>query len=210
MAQSTSGIRSLLGRPRIYDLLQSLWGAAAFYRDYVGVTLKPVGGQRLLDIGCGTGSLVAYLPEGVEYVGIEPDEGYVEAARSRYGSRGRFIRGYYDAAVARELGRFDIVSMSGILHHIDDSDAERLFGTLAAHSIADGLVASADPVTEPGQPLVSRLLMAWDRGRNIRDAAHYRRLAAGSFRDVDARVLRQDLPPYANLIMTCRTPLKDA
>jgi 2-polyprenyl-3-methyl-5-hydroxy-6-metoxy-1,4-benzoquinol methylase len=47
-------------------------------REYV----KP--GMRVLDAGCGIGELTECLPGGIEYLGIDFCEGFVEVARKRY------------------------------------------------------------------------------------------------------------------------------
>ena len=209
MAQVTSGIRRLLGNPRVYDLLQKAFGAASGYREFVEQTLQARSGQRLLDIGSGTSDLLAYLPAGVEYVAVEPSESYSRAARTRFGGRGHFICGFFDERLAKSLGRFDIVTLHSVLHHLDDSEARLLLRTIAAHSIDNGLVASVDPVYDPGQSPIARFLISLDRGRNVRTVAGYADLAKAAFRVVEGRVRHQPMPPYSNFIMTCRNPIAD-
>ena len=208
MAQITSGIRSLLASPRIYEAVQNLFGNPAFYREFVSLTLGATGGERVLDVGSGTSDILSYLPQDVEYVGVEPHAPYHRAAQARFGARGRFICGVLDETLARALGSFDIVILASVLHHLDDAEAARLLATLGAHSVADGMLATVDPVFVRGQSAVARLLISLDRGRNVRHVPGYRALAEAEFRIVEGRVRHQSLPPYSNFIMTCRDPVR--
>jgi len=40
-------------------------------------------GNQLLDIGCGNGVLSSYLPQGIQYVGLDSNRSYLIAARKR-------------------------------------------------------------------------------------------------------------------------------
>ena len=54
---------------------------AEFGRDLIGL-LEPRDGERILDLGCGTGTLTAQLaPSGAEVVGVDADPGMVRQAR---------------------------------------------------------------------------------------------------------------------------------
>ncbi len=57
---------------------------------YKAVRAKVAGGARgrVLELGVGVGTNWAYLPEGTEYVGIEPDEAMVKRARAYAAERG--------------------------------------------------------------------------------------------------------------------------
>ncbi|NOY68422.1 MAG: methyltransferase domain-containing protein [Deltaproteobacteria bacterium] len=57
--------------------------------------LRPVPGESLLDIGCGTGaSLSPFLGRGISLTGIEPSPNMLDYAKQRLGSRVDLHRGY--------------------------------------------------------------------------------------------------------------------
>src|SRR3954469_11432428 len=99
--------------------------------DYV----RPQPGERVLDIGCGPGDALEYLPE-VDYTGVDLSERYIEAARERWGDRGTFVCA--DVRDAEFEGKeFDVVMSVGVLHHLDDAAARGLID-LAARRLAAG------------------------------------------------------------------------
>lgn len=80
-------------------------------------------GQRVLDVGCGTGSLevaVARLEPGVELVGLDPDPAALERAQRkarRAGAAASFDRGFAGALPYPD-GSFDRVVSSFMFHHL--------------------------------------------------------------------------------------------
>ena len=82
-------------------------------------------GQRVLDIGCGSGHLLAAL-EPSAGVGIDLSVPAVAAARERYGGAHlRFLEG--DAAdpavLSKAGGQFDVILMVNVVTHLDDVQA---------------------------------------------------------------------------------------
>ena len=63
MPQVTQGIRSVLSIPFVYRLFGQLIGGASWRRRFVNEYIRPQQGDRILDIGCGPGVLVPYLPK---------------------------------------------------------------------------------------------------------------------------------------------------
>ncbi|HEV8095171.1 MAG TPA: class I SAM-dependent methyltransferase, partial [Burkholderiales bacterium] len=83
------GFARVLDFPRVYSWFANCIGGdarSAYTREYV----RPVPGQRIVDIGCGPADIVSELPDGVEYVGIDMSPEYIEAARARFGDRATF------------------------------------------------------------------------------------------------------------------------
>lgn len=80
-------------------------------------------GQRVLDVGCGTGSLevaIARLEPRVELVGLDPDPAALERARRkarRAGVAASYDRGFADALPYPD-GSFDRVLSSFMFHHL--------------------------------------------------------------------------------------------
>lgn len=62
MAQVTTGIRSILSIPQVYDLVQRIMGAHSGRKNLVSC-MRVHPGQRVLDIGCGTAEILSYLPD---------------------------------------------------------------------------------------------------------------------------------------------------
>lgn len=110
-----------------YDPFTALLGVAKVHRALIGQA-GLAAGQRVLEIGCGTGNLTLRIKRtqpGVELVGSDPDPLALDRARRK--ARGltgiRFEQGY-----AQELpypdASFDRVLSALMLHHLDhDSKA---------------------------------------------------------------------------------------
>lgn len=84
-------LRFILANPFVYRLFSTIVGQGPARRVYVNEHIQPEKGSRVLDIGCGPADILEYLPENIEYVGIDMSGEYIEAARKRFGRRGRFI-----------------------------------------------------------------------------------------------------------------------
>jgi cyclopropane fatty-acyl-phospholipid synthase-like methyltransferase len=204
MGEVKTGLRKMLSTARYYDLSQTIVGAeeqrAIFVRDH----LRPTDGARILDIGCGTCAILSHLPSSVEYIGVDSSPSYIEAARNRYGNRGRFECAVVSEDVAAEFGRFDIVVALGLIHHLDDSRADELFAVARKLLIPPGRFVSLDACYVDGQSPIARWLMSWDRGQNVRDVAGYQSLARARFSNVKATVRHNLLRvPSSHLILEC-------
>lgn len=113
----------------LYDPFTRLLGLDRARRELVlQAELRP--GHRVLDVGCGTGSLAVLIKRlfpGVEVVGLDPDEKALARAARKAG-RARvaiqFDRGFSDA-LDYAAASFDRVFSSLMFHHLERHDKER-------------------------------------------------------------------------------------
>ncbi len=203
MEQLSSGIYRLLEWAGVYEGFQRALGARAARQRFARNFLLPFPGARILDIGCGSGSLLDDLPD-VEYTGYDLNPRYVAEAERRYGSRGRF----FCARVGEEPpleGDFDLVVAKGVLHHLSDADADRLIRDAHGHLREGGCFVTSDPVFHSNQSWIARFLISRDRGRRVRTPEGYRRLVAARFADIEERLVTDLLPiPYSHFILRAR------
>ncbi len=195
-------LRSILALPVAYRLFGRLVGGGAratFVRDY----LRPQPGDRVLDLGCGPGDLLAALPP-CEYVGVDLDPNYVAAAQARYGDRGTFRCEPAEAVVEVEPASFDLVVMTGLLHHLDDDQAAAVLAVARKALRPGGRLVTLDGCFVPGQSRLARWMLRRDRGKFVRDQRAYLRLAEAAFPAVAPHV-RHDLMRvgYTHLILVC-------
>jgi SAM-dependent methyltransferase len=200
MGEMTIGPYALLKNPRIYELVQSIFGGSRIRRKFADGYVRAKPGDRILDIGCGTAQLLSFLPD-VSYVGYEPNADYVETARKLH-PKALFFAQPYGAEDVGKSEPFDVVIVSAVLHHLDDAAARDLFTLLRRSLKPGGRVVTLDPVYAAEQNLIARLLISLDRGRNVRTLEGYRNLASGSFDRVVGDIRHQKWPPYTHWFMT--------
>ncbi|MDT8445828.1 MAG: class I SAM-dependent methyltransferase [bacterium] len=197
-------IKSLLNHPKVFDFFQNLVGRKNFLADYVQHRIRPVEGMRILDIGCGTADVLA-LMQGVDYVGFDVSKPYIEAARKHYGPKGSFHAEQLTEEHLKSLGRFDVVTFNGVLHHLNDGLAESLLGLAKAALKAEGRMVSIDPCLYQGQSWASAYLVKRDRGQFVRPREDYLKLVARYFAQVDSKLLEHPLRiPYSLLILEAK------
>ena len=203
--QKTSGLHRILSAPWLYAGVQRALGTAQ--PDLVNTYLRPSLGDRLLDIGCGTGAILDALPD-VEYVGFDPSAAYIESAKTRFGDRGEFFVSGIEGVSSASVGTFDIVLAKGVVHHLDDELSRQVFALAAEVLRPGGRLVTFDPCFHAGQSPIARWIIKSDRGKGVRTADAYRTLAEAAFVNVETH-LRTDLlrVPYTHIILVCSEPV---
>lgn len=204
MSQITSGVRAIFSSARIYDAFQNLLGASHIRRELVREFMRPVPGMRVLDIGCGTGEIIDFLPESVEYFGYDISPRYIDSAKRRFGKRAHFHCGIFDAQQANRLQPFDLVIALGVLHHISDIEACNLFKLAKGTLKPTGRVVTIDPCFVKDQNPFAHFLISHDRGQNVRTAEAYCALPGLNFGKIDGKLRHRSRIPYTEWVMECR------
>lgn len=205
MAQKLTGLHALFSNATIYNLAQRLVGAEKARRLLVKDYFPESDGYRMLDIGCGTAEILRHLPVNIDYHGFDASAAYIAEARQHFGERGSFRAELVREAVLDEIEPFDIVLAFGLLHHLDDSEANMLFALASKALKPEGRLITIDPVYVEAQSGLARWIIGQDRGRNVRTPDAYAELAQGHFAQINASVRHDMLNiPYSHLILVCK------
>jgi ubiquinone/menaquinone biosynthesis C-methylase UbiE len=153
-----------LGRPQLtflYDAAIRVLTRERRWRRLLLEQLRPRPGERILDIGCGTGTLAIMIKQAepeAEVVGIDPDEQVLGIARTKAARAGVapvFMRGF--ARDADRFGaRFDKAVASLVFHQVPLQEKEAGIEAMARAVVAGGELHVADYALQP--TIVSRQL----------------------------------------------------
>jgi SAM-dependent methyltransferase len=205
MSRIFRSVRSVLELPLFY---QSWWNAVggpgyakALVREYV---LREAS-NRILEIGCGPGTILPYLRlrPSDSYVGFDMNVRYIQRARSRF-PQAQFVSARVSQYTLTEHKSFDTVLAFGIVHHLDDDEATQLFQIAHDALKSGGKLVTVDGVRTTGQSAARRWLLTRDRGDYVRNEAGYVNIASQVFTTVRSSI-RSDLIriPYTHLILEC-------
>lgn len=108
----------------LYDLALEVLGFGRSFKDGIARLAEVGTGQDVLDLGCGTGTLlqalVARQPDG-RYVGLDPDPQVLARARRRLtGATVELLEGYGEE-LPFEADTFDLVVSTLMFHHLTDA-----------------------------------------------------------------------------------------
>jgi len=208
MAEIRSGILNLLARPWVYDSFQTLVGANAWRERVVREMVSPKlpRGAMVVDVGCGTGWVLNYLPADVQYAGIDRNPAYIAEARERFAHRAAEFH-CEDISGRKDSFRTgaDVVLAIGLLHHLNDQECGQLVLAAARILKPEGFLLTLDPLYCDDQSAIARAIIRRDRGRNIRTAGGYRDLLSIGFPRVDVLIERSPLRiPYTGVVCSAR------
>jgi 2-polyprenyl-3-methyl-5-hydroxy-6-metoxy-1,4-benzoquinol methylase len=104
--------------------IQSKWHHLKFAR----VARELEGYHRVLDVGCGPGTLAGNFADGHDWVGTDLSQRQIAYARRVYGATGaRFYR-ETPAGVPADEGPFDAVTMVELIEHLEPSAVDATIG----------------------------------------------------------------------------------
>ena len=147
------------------------------------------------------------MPEHVDYVGIDLNPRYIASAQARYGTRGTFVCQSVSEILINQKHSFDLVMAHGLVHHLDDHEADQLFQVAAQALKPGGRFLTVDGCFVDGQSRVANWMLRNDRGRFVRTEAAYLAIARQTFANVSADI-RHDLlrTPYTHIILNSQVP----
>lgn len=195
------GLWSLLTNPLVYETFHHLIGARRWMRRFARDVIQARSGERVLDIGCGPGALLHYLP-GTNYIGLDRNAAYIERARHEFGSRGTFICDDVSNLAQHAISPVDVAVAIGLLHHLDDNLALNLLRAVARTLKPTGRLITVDPCFHPDQSALQRFVVRHDRGMHVRRFERYAELCENVFASPKADFEHADFPfPYSICIL---------
>lgn len=168
----------LFEHPSVYAAWQAPFAAQKFAPVERALQGHDIG--RVLDVGCGTGTNAERFKH-ADYVGVDINERYLRAARSRFS--GQFINADLRTADLSSLGSFDTILVNSFLHHVDDADVVRILEQLTGVLTTDGRVHILDLVLPEAKSL-AWMMAKLDRGRHARPLDKWRQLFSAAFEPV--------------------------
>lgn len=194
--------RSILAVPGAYQLWWRLVGGPAWAKVLVKEYIHPIAGARILEIGCGPGTILRYLPDS-EYLGFDLSAKYIAMAKKRF-PHAQFVCERVSQFSLEKHHSFDLVLALGIVHHLEDDEAKQLFEIAYQALKPGGKLVTVDGVWTRDQSSTARWLLARDRGEFVRNEQQYLGIASKVFGTVKPSV-RHDLLriPYSHMIMEC-------
>lgn len=208
MAEVRTGLRHILARPKLYDLFQTAVGANAWRKDVIEEFLRngiPAGGL-IIDIGCGTGEILSYLPDNLRYLGIDRNADYISYAKERYRHRNaEFLNRELTPDLPLQNYKADAVLAIGLIHHLDDHECITLFQAAKQTLRPGGVFLALDPVYHPAQSAAARYIISKDRGKAVRTMEQYMALYTREFSQIQCDINHAPLRiPYTGVVFRCR------
>ena len=206
--QDDSGPRRALTSGRFYSWFQSVAGANRARNWLLENAWNCGRGDKVVDLGCGTGDVLEHLPASIRYVGVDISPVYVELARQRFGDRAVFLVGTARTFLDKpdsELTDADLMVCNGLLHHLDDDEVLDVLRLAAEVLRPNARLVCFEPAYVARQSRLGRWIMAKDRGKNIRTEARWNQLVRSVFPSTKARIVTGLLRlPYTHIVIESR------
>jgi ubiquinone/menaquinone biosynthesis C-methylase UbiE len=206
--QDDRGVKRILSVSRVYDLFQNLIGARRARRWLRESLWRLRGGEKVVDIGCGPGSIRNDLPENIDYVGFDLSEPYIATANRLYPGKGVFLVGTAGTFLETPDPRMqnaDLVICTGLLHHLDDPEVRQVLELSKRILRPGGRLACLEPTFLLHQTQFSRWMLRRDRGKNVRTEAAWKAIVGEVFDHYTTSVITGlTRIPYVHIVIECR------
>ncbi len=166
--------QKVLAHPFVYNRVRP-WVVGGIDMSAIYKRLETREDDVIVDVGCGTGDALHYLPAFTSYHGFDIDPVAIDFARKQAAGRPEVT--YEARALAEsdlEAIEPSLVILAGLLHHMDDAKASELLEMFARTGSIRRIVTQ-DVVYLP-DATVSNFLARLDRGNFVRDEEGFRRL----------------------------------
>ena len=181
--------------PKLYDLIQIV--ATGGYMNKVSKELKFMNQKSVMDIGCGTGTLVEYL-ELKDYLGVDLNPDFIALAKKKYPQ--------YDFKVLNIVTqkfpkrKFKFLFMMNVLHHLTDEQINKVFKSIKKFGGFDEFVI----VESRPRNFFGRVLGKFDAGSNFRKYDYLKSLINKSFRIKSSKIITAPIGTYEYLVARCK------
>jgi SAM-dependent methyltransferase len=193
----------ILNNPNWYNFFQKIisrhGGTVKYFTENYILPLNP---KSVLEIGCGTGTCLQYLPSYIEYTGVDISADYIDYAKIKYGKRGNFILGNLTKLNPNFFKGIDLVIAPGFFHHIKDRTINDYICYLKQNLQNEFKLFSIDPCFIDKRFSISNYIVSKDRGKFIRTESEYLRILKNHFMNTQSIICKDLLKfPYHSCII---------
>ena len=201
MSQKTKGIHALLSNTFFYSLVQRIMSATSFRKKIIKKFIKKKN-VKILEIGCGPAEILSSLSK-VKYYGFDINPIYIKHAKKKYQKRGKFFCKKFTTKDIKKLPKFDYVLLLGILHHLNDKEANKLMLLVKKVLKKKGNIISLDNIFIDNQNFIAKFLIHMDRGNNVRSKVEYLNILKNHFKKIKTKIYHQKFIPYTYFVCNC-------
>lgn len=205
--EDNRGLRKFLTSPSLYVLFQRLLGGNGVGRFLADNFWKLKGGETVVDIGCASGFVLDYMPNDVNYYGVDISKVYIDAAHRKFSTRGTFLLGTARDLLNNGAGlrqNVDLVTCNGLLHHLTDDEATDVLETAKQFLRPNGRLVCLEATFLTRQTRLSKEIVGMDRGRYVRSEQEWKDLIARSFDSFSTSVVTGLIRiPYTHIVIQC-------
>lgn len=136
-----------------YDLAIATFTREKTWRRVLVELLDPKPEDRILDVGCGTGSLSVELAKTARVVGVDPDAAVLARAKRKAEGAGvspHFVQGFLTAEILPPNFKPTKIVSSLVLHQTPSAEKRRIVETIRDLLPPGGVLALADYGRQPG------------------------------------------------------------
>ena len=181
--------------PKFYDWIQIL--ATGGYLSKISKDLLFLENKSVLDIGCGTGTLIEYLnPK--SYFGVDINSEFIKLARKKYPGFKFKILNIVDEKFPD--GEFEFVFMMNVLHHLTDDQIIKVFKKIKKSGYSREFVI----VESKPDNFLGKFLGKFDAGSNFREYHNLRDIIEKHFKIKSIKIITAPIGTYKYLIARCR------
>lgn len=184
-------IATLLRVPFMYRLSQLLFGGRSIKKHIFNNYWTSYPGMRILDVGCGPAQDRDLLGDDVFWTGLETSEQYVRSVRNSLRPSDSIFHGDVSTLLDLNITSFDVVLLSGVLHHLSDDLAKTVLSDCIKVLAPNGKIFTIDPVRMPGASKFEEYLINSDRGKFVRNNEEYDQLIPLAFSQKSIEVVNK-------------------
>jgi ubiquinone/menaquinone biosynthesis C-methylase UbiE len=155
---------SVTDNPLLYDAVQMLSGRRIAHRR-LGEALAPAGGETVLDVGAGTGSLARVLPSDARYWALDNDPVKLRRLSAKVPDARCLECSAMDIELPEKAVGWTVCV--AVAHHLNDEELPAMFAELAR--VTRRRLVFLDPLSS-SRPGIASLLWRYDRGSHPRSA----------------------------------------
>lgn len=199
-------LHPILSSPLVYSAFNYLIERRSGIRkliEYLGLSDN----DDILDIGCGTATIVAKFDKDVNYTGIDASKPYIGYAQKRFGNQGQFLNLTVEELAETGDQKFDKIMAIGLLHHLSKDEAMKLLRFSKSVMKPNARFVSLDCCYVDNQSKVSKFIIDHDRGIFVRTLNEYQAMLGHAFETVKVTHHTDLLRiPYDHAIGICSVP----
>ena len=201
-------IKRILDISTVYNLYQYIIGCNKLLKKYSDIFIIPEAQKytcrlNFLDLGCGTGNIIKYLPENINYTGIDYSENYINFDKNKFPQHKFFRKDAKESFIFQE--KFDIIFSEALISNFNDEEVVNLFKSIINCANPDCKIIISDLNYSSDLSFFEKFLLKNERGNVMRGKTQYEELISGYFKiEKISEVKDLYIIPYKKIVFECR------